>query len=99
MTAATAPTSRPGTRSLAETNAVPSPAGPVDPDTAIRMPPGRHQSRLLQSIRFVMRPMSTSLSARRELGDVWQVRLLSREQPFVVTSHPEHVEALFKAKP
>jgi cytochrome P450 len=46
-----------------------------------------------------MRPLTFSLEARRELGDVWQVQLLSRDEPIVLTSHPDHVESLFKAKP
>ena len=75
-----------------------SPAGPVAPEEPVRMPPARDQSRFVQTIRFVMRPLSSSLAARRELGDTWQVQLLSRGEPFVVTSHPDHVESLFKAK-
>jgi cytochrome P450 len=30
---------------------------------------------------------------------VWRIQLLSRGEPFVVTSHPDHVESLLKAKP
>src|SRR5439155_4444530 len=48
---------------------------------------------------FVMRPLSTSLASYRDLGDVWQVQLLSRTESFVITCHPDHVEPLFKAKP
>jgi cytochrome P450 len=33
------------------------------------------------------------------MGDVWQLQLLSRKEPFVVTTHPDHVKSLFKAKP
>jgi cytochrome P450 len=43
--------------------------------------------------------MAFNLGARARCGDVWRVHLLSREQPFVVTSHPDHVESLMKAKP
>jgi cytochrome P450 len=43
--------------------------------------------------------MRSSLQARHELGDVWQMALLSRKEPFVVTTHPDHVKSLFKAKP
>jgi cytochrome P450 len=75
-----------------------SPAGPVDHDHPIRMPPVRAGSRLRQSLSFVLRPMSFSLQARRDLGDVWQLRLLSRREPFVVTTHPDHVKSLFTAK-
>ncbi len=30
---------------------------------------------------------------------MWQIQLLSRKEPFVVTSHPDHVKSLLKAKP
>jgi len=83
----------------AEGDAAPSPAGPVEPDHRIRMPPARALPKFLQTVRFGMRPLGFSLEARRELGDVWQVQLLSRVEPIVVTSHPDHVESLFKAKP
>ncbi len=43
--------------------------------------------------------MAFNLSARRRFGDVWQLRLMSRREPFVVTCHPDHVESLLKAKP
>ena len=43
--------------------------------------------------------MAFNLGARRRFGDVWQLRLMSRREPFVVTCHPDHVESLLKAKP
>jgi cytochrome P450 len=76
-----------------------SPAGPLEAEEPLAMPPARELPRLVQTLRFAMRPMSFNLKAREELGDVWRVQLLSRHQQFVVTSHPDHVEALFKAKP
>ncbi len=42
--------------------------------------------------------MAFNLRARRRFGDVWQLRLMSRREPFVVTCHPDHVESLLKAK-
>ena len=54
--------------------------------------------RFVQTIRFITRPMSASLSARRDLGDVWQADFLSRREPFVVTTHPDHIKSLMKAK-
>ena len=79
--------------------APPSAAGPLEAHVPLVLPPARELPRLLQTLRFGMRPMSFNLSARRELGDVWQVQLMSRAGQFVVTSHPDHVESLFKAKP
>ena len=80
-------------------DAPPSTAGPLDAPEPVRLPPARELPRFLQTLRFGMRPMSFSLSARAELGDVWRVQLLSREEQIVMTSHPDHVESLFKAKP
>jgi cytochrome P450 len=79
--------------------APPSPAGPLETPEPIRLPPARSLPRLIQTVRFGMRPMSFNLAARAELGDVWRVRLFSREHEFVVTSHPDHVESLMRAKP
>jgi cytochrome P450 len=93
MSVATASTS------LAESQAPASPAGPLDEPEAIRMPPGRPQGRLRQSIRFVSAPLAWNLRDMRQFGDVWQIALLSRSEPFVVTCHPDHVRSLMKAKP
>src|SRR5438270_12130835 len=79
--------------------APPSPAGPLDTSEPIRLPPARSLPRFLQTVRFGLRPMSFNLQAREELGDVWRVQLMSRAQPFVVTSHHDHVEQLMMAKP
>jgi len=76
-----------------------SPAGPLDSREPVRLPPARTLPRWAQTIRFGMRPMGFSLAARAELGDVWRVQLLSRVEHFVVTSHPDHVESLLRAKP
>jgi cytochrome P450 len=76
-----------------------SPAGPIEADGSARMPPEMKLSRFQQTVRFGTRPMTFSLDARRRFGDVWQVRLLSRDLPFVVTSHPDHVKSLFTANP
>ena len=84
---------------IAELTPAPSPAGPVGDDLAIRMPPIRDQSRTRETLRFAFAPMAFSLRAYRELGDVWQLQLLSRRDPFVVTTHPDHVSSLLKAKP
>jgi cytochrome P450 len=63
------------------------------------MPPARPLPPFLQTVRFGLRPLTSSLAARRELGDVWQVKFLQRDEAFVVTSHPDHVKSLFTAKP
>jgi cytochrome P450 len=79
--------------------AAPSPAGPLQSDAPPRLPPASSLPRFLQTVRFGLRPMSFNLRARAELGDVWRVQIMSRSEQFVVTSHPDHVESLMKAKP
>jgi cytochrome P450 len=63
------------------------------------MPPIARGRPVIQTLRFGMRPIAFTLEAQRRHGDVWGLRLLSRKDPFVVTSHPAHAESLLKAKP
>ncbi|HEY5189458.1 MAG TPA: cytochrome P450 [Solirubrobacteraceae bacterium] len=79
--------------------APPSPAGPVGEDEAVRLPPGDRAPTWLQTIRFGVRPISANLRNYRRYGDVWHLNILSRKEGFVVTSHPDHVRSLMKAKP
>jgi cytochrome P450 len=65
----------------------------------VRKPPALAGPQLLNTIRFGLQPLRFSRRAQRRHGDVWQIKLLTRDEPFVVTSHPDHVESLFKAKP
>jgi cytochrome P450 len=76
-----------------------SPAGPVDAELAVRLPPANAAPAWLQTLRFGSRPMAFSLDSNRRFGDVWQLRILSRREPFVVTCHPDHVQSLLTAKP
>src|SRR5437588_5829994 len=96
MTAIAEPTS---VRESREHEAPTSPAGPVDPSVPVRMPPSLALPRIVQTVMLGLRPFAFELRAQRDLGDVWRVRLLSREEPIVVTSHPDHVRSLFTAKP
>ena len=43
--------------------------------------------------------MAFNLAPHERFGDVWQISILSRDEPMAVTCHPDHVESLFKAKP
>ena len=79
--------------------APPSPAGPVQPTETVVLPPHDPRAAWVQTIRFSTRPLAFNLRAHRRYGDVWQLRLLSRREPFVVTCHPDHVRSLMKAKP
>jgi cytochrome P450 len=92
------------TRALAEAPAAtpaapPSPAGPVEPGTPFTMPPGLGVPGVLQGLRFAGRPMSFALNAQRRFGDVWQIRVPTRSEAFVVTCHPDHLRSLLKASP
>ena len=80
-------------------SAPPSPADPVDSSEPIRMPPARTMPPWLQTIGFSARPRGSSLRAMRRHGDVWQLHLVSRAEPFVVTCHPDHFRSLMKADP
>src|SRR5437764_5079351 len=76
-----------------------SPAGPVEDDAAVVMPAAVPLPGLVQGIGFGLRPLGFNLGAQRRFGDVWQIQLPTRADPFVVTSHPDHVKSLFTAKP
>ncbi|HEY5431100.1 MAG TPA: cytochrome P450 [Solirubrobacteraceae bacterium] len=79
--------------------APPSLAGPVDGTVPTRMPPGLDLAPALQGLRFGMRPMGFNLGAAARFGDVWQLRLPTQRQGFVVSSHPDHLRSLLIADP
>jgi cytochrome P450 len=90
-----APTASPEAPGLAA-----SPAAPLtDASLPPLLPPAQPLPAVLQTIRFGVRPLAFNFNAQRELGEVFRVNLLSREDHIVVTSHPDHVKALFTAKP
>jgi cytochrome P450 len=79
--------------------APPSPAGPVESTEPVVLPPEDPHAGWIQAIRFSARPLAFNLRNHRLYGDVWQLRLLSRREPFVVTCHPDHIQSLMKARP
>ncbi|MCW2966847.1 MAG: cytochrome, partial [Solirubrobacteraceae bacterium] len=80
--------------------APPSPAGPVDAETAAALadPPSVPLPRTLQVLRFNQRQIEFVFKARRKLGEVFRFSATGDDNP-VVTSHPDHVRSLFTAKP
>lgn len=60
------------------------------------MPPA---PKLAQTLGFVRNPLAAALGNYRRYGDVWQLKLASRGEPFTVTCHPDHVKSLLTAKP
>src|ERR1700678_3833417 len=85
------------TPALHERSAPASSAGPVGDGTAVRRPPALSIPSALQTLMFGLTPMEFNLRATRELGDVWQINLPSRREPFVMTCQPDHVKSLFTA--
>ncbi|MGZ4169420.1 MAG: cytochrome P450 [Solirubrobacteraceae bacterium] len=83
----------------APSGAPPSHAGPADPSAPINMPPTLGLPAALQGLRFARRPMTFALPAQRRFGDVWQIRVPTRREAFVVTCHPDHLRSLLKADP
>jgi cytochrome P450 len=79
--------------------APPSPAGPVDASTPIRLPPAIGLPAVVQGLRFARRPMSFALASQRRFGDVWELKAPTRSEPFAVTCHPDHVRSLLTADP
>src|SRR5690349_20945313 len=58
----------------------PSPAGTLTDTTAPPLlPPALGLPALLQTIRFGLRPFGFNFSAQRQLGEIFRVNLLSRE--------------------
>jgi cytochrome P450 len=77
-----------------------SPSGPLEDATGDwNLPPTPPLSPFIQTIRFGVRPLGFNFKSRKLLGEVFRVRILGREDSFVVTSHPDHAKALFTAKP
>jgi cytochrome P450 len=80
--------------------APPSPAGPLDAAQAAALPgpPSVELPRALQVLRFNQRQIEFVFGARRRLGEVFRMRGVVPGGP-VITSHPDHVQSLFTAKP
>ncbi|WP_354698117.1 cytochrome P450 [Paraconexibacter sp. AEG42_29] len=79
--------------------APPSPAGPLASGATVRhrLPPCSPLPGSVQTVRFVRRPLPFLFRARREFGETFGMRILAREEPIYMTSHPDHVRALFTA--
>jgi cytochrome P450 len=80
--------------------APPSPAGPIDDAEAASLPtpPSIQLPRALQVLRFNQRQIDFVFGARRRHGEVFRMSGIVPGGP-VITSHPDHVQSLFKAKP
>jgi cytochrome P450 len=59
------------------------------------LPPGPTEPPLLQTIRWLMRPIAFLESCRRRFGDAFSVQFLGFETPMVMISHPDAIKALY----
>ena len=75
-----------------------SPAGPAPAGEKVRRPPAVSGVRPLQILRFSQRQIEVVFRARRELGEVFEMRAGIRGGT-VVTCHPDHARSLFTASP
>src|SRR4051794_15065851 len=80
--------------------APPSPAGPLEEGdgAGLPLPPMIDLPRALQVLRFNQRQIDFVFGARRRLGEVFRMRGIVAGNP-AITSHPDHVQSLFTAKP
>ncbi len=75
-----------------------SPAGPAHVGEPLRLPPAVALPRSLQILRFSKRQIEFVFRARRELGEVFQMRA-GIAGGTVVSCHPDHARSLFTAEP
>jgi cytochrome P450 len=88
------------TSRAAAPEAAPSPAGPAaEEERPAQLPPALSLPRPLQTLRFSVRQIEFVFRARRELGEVFQLRGMLDGDLSVVTGHPDHGRSLFTAKP
>jgi len=59
------------------------------------LPPGPSAPPLVQTLRWLLRPISFLESCRRRYGDVFSVSLLGFRTPMVMLSDPEAIRALY----
>jgi cytochrome P450 len=51
----------------------------------------------VQSLQFVNNPYGFALGNHGRYGEVWAMKLLSRGETMLVTSHPDHIKSVFTA--
>ena len=59
------------------------------------LPPGPPEPPLLQTLRWLVRPIAFLESCRRRFGDAFSVRFLGFQTPMVMVSHPDAIRALY----
>ncbi len=59
------------------------------------LPAGPNEPPILQTLRWLLRPISFLESCRRQFGDVFSVRFLGFQTPMVMLSDPDAIRALY----
>ncbi|HYM57931.1 MAG TPA: cytochrome P450, partial [Solirubrobacteraceae bacterium] len=59
------------------------------------LPPGPPEPPFIQTLRWLLRPISFMESCRRRFGDAFSVRFLGFQTPMVMLSDPEAIRALY----
>src|SRR5215213_6406149 len=59
------------------------------------LPPGPAEPPLVQTLRWLLRPISFLESCRRQFGDAFSVSFLGFETPMVMLSDPDAIRALY----
>jgi cytochrome P450 len=62
------------------------------------LPPGPTEPPLVQTMRWLLRPISFLESCRRRFGDAFSVRFLGFRTPMVMLSHPDAIRALYRVR-
>jgi cytochrome P450 family 135 len=61
------------------------------------LPPGPAEAPVVQTLRWLLRPISFMESCRRRFGDAFSVRFLGFQTPMVMLSDPDAIRALYTA--
>jgi cytochrome P450 len=62
------------------------------------LPPGPSASPLVQTLRWIFRPIAFLEECRRRYGDSFSITFLGFERPMVMVSHPDAVRALYSGR-
>ena len=62
------------------------------------LPPGPSEPPIVQTLRWLLRPISFLESCRRSFGDAFSVRLLGFRTPMVMVAHPDAIRALYSVR-
>ena len=68
---------------------------PSAPPCPLALPAGPSEPPILQTLRWLLRPISFLESCRRSFGDAFSVRFLGFQTPMVMLSDPEAIRALY----